>query len=285
MDSLGVYMMKKKRLFKGIIVASLAISIVFAVTGCKKEKVSSNTIKISGSTSVSPLMEKEAEFYKKSNKGLDIEIQAIGSSAGIQDTINGVSHIGMSSRNIKEKEKSSGLEEKIIAYDGIVIITNNKNSIENLTLEQLKEIYTGKITNWKELGGEDKPIVVVSREDGSGTRTSFQEIVDFKPEEQIENAIITDGNGSIKNIVKSNENAIGYISFEYIDDTIKPQNIDGVEPTEENVLKNTYKLSRPFIVIYKEENFTQEDKKFLDFILSEDGQNIVKSSGAIRINP
>ncbi len=278
-------MMKKKRLLKGIIAASLAISIVFAVTGCEKKTVSNNTIKISGSTSVSPLMEKEAEFYKKSNKDLDIEIQAIGSSAGIQDTINGVSHIGMSSRNIKEEEKSSGLDEKIIAYDGIVIITNNKNSINNLSLEQLKEIYTGKITNWKELGGEDKPIVVVSREDGSGTRTSFQEIVDFKPEEQIENAIITDGNGSIKNIVKSNENAIGYISFEYIDDTIKPQHIDGVEPTEENVLKNTYKLSRPFIVIYKEENFTQEDKKFLDFILSEDGQNIVKSSGAIRINP
>ncbi|WP_010293918.1 phosphate ABC transporter substrate-binding protein [Clostridium senegalense] len=277
--------MKKKRLLKGIIAASLAISIVFAVTGCEKKTVSNNTIKISGSTSVSPLMEKEAEFYKKSNKDLDIEIQAIGSSAGIQDTINGVSHIGMSSRNIKEEEKSSGLDEKIIAYDGIVIITNNKNSINNLSLEQLKEIYTGKITNWKELGGEDKPIVVVSREDGSGTRTSFQEIVDFKPEEQIENAIITDGNGSIKNIVKSNENAIGYISFEYIDDTIKPQHIDGVEPTEENVLKNTYKLSRPFIVIYKEENFTQEDKKFLDFILSEDGQNIVKSSGAIRINP
>lgn len=278
-------MMKKKRLLKGIIAASLAISIVFAVTGCEKKTVSNSTIKISGSTSVSPLMEKEAEFYKKSNKDLDIEIQAIGSSAGIQDTINGVSHIGMSSRNIKEEEKSSGLDEKIIAYDGIVIITNNKNTINNLSLEQLKEIYTGKITNWKELGGEDKPIVVVSREDGSGTRTSFQEIVDFKPEEQIENAIITDGNGSIKNIVKSNENAIGYISFEYIDDTIKPQHIDGVEPTEENVLKNTYKLSRPFIVIYKEENFTQEDKKFLDFILSEDGQNIVKSSGAIRINP
>lgn len=278
-------MMKKKRLLKGIIAASLAISIVFAVAGCEKKTVSNNTIKISGSTSVSPLMEKEAEFYKKSNKDLDIEIQAIGSSAGIQDTINGVSHIGMSSRNIKEEEKSSGLDEKIIAYDGIVIITNNKNRTNNLSLEQLKEIYTGKITNWKELGGEDKPIVVVSREDGSGTRTSFQEIVDFKPEEQIENAIITDGNGSIKNIVKSNENAIGYISFEYIDDTIKPQHIDGVEPTEENVLKNTYKLSRPFIVIYKEENFTQEDKKFLDFILSEDGQNIVKSSGAIRINP
>ncbi|MGL4730776.1 MAG: phosphate ABC transporter substrate-binding protein [Clostridium sp.] len=277
--------MKKKKLIKSLVCISLIVTsmMVFTACGKKDEDGNSNVVTISGSTSVAPLIEKEAEIYKEKEADLDIEIQAIGSSAGIQDTINGVSHIGMSSRNIKEKEKSEGLTETIIAYDGIVVITNNTNKVENLTLEQLKGIYTGKITNWKEIGGDDRPIVVVSREDGSGTRSAFQEILDFKADELTKDAIITDGNGSIKNIVKNNGNAIGYISFEYIDDTINTEKIDGVEPIEQNVLDNKYKLSRPFIVVYKEDNFNKVDKGFLDFILSPKGQEIVKSSGAIRI--
>lgn len=124
------------------------------------------TIAVSGSTSVGPLMEKVAKAYEAKNTNVSIEINQVGSSAGIKDTINGVAELGMSSRDLKDEEKASGVEGTAIAYDGIAVIVNPANKVTNLTLEQLKDVYTGKITNWKDLGGEDGQIVVVSREDG-----------------------------------------------------------------------------------------------------------------------
>jgi len=179
-------------------------------------------------------MEVVAEKYQEQNKGVSVEIQQVGSSAGVKNTIDGTSEIGMASRDLKDEEKSAGLKETQIALDGIAIITHKNNEIKDLTTSQIKDIYTGKITNWKEVGGKDAPIVVVSREDGSGTRDGFQDKVGFEAEELTKDAQISDGSGNIKTTVEGNENAIGYISFGYVDDAINMVTVDGVELTPDN---------------------------------------------------
>ncbi|KOP78798.1 phosphate ABC transporter substrate-binding protein [Cytobacillus solani] len=244
---------------------------------------SKEIVSISGSTSVGPLAEKLAEKFKDNNENINIEVNQIGSSAGITNATSGVSEIGMSSRDLKEEEKANGLKETIIAYDGIVVVTHPSNKVNNLTLEQVKQIFTGEVTNWNQLGGEDMEIVVVSREDGSGSRDAFQEIVGYSSGELIRNAIIASGNGNIKTTVATNKHAVGFISFEYIDDTISTIQIDGVKATAENVLQQKYSLSRPFLFVHKEDNITEAGKQFIDFILSSDGQAIVSEAGAIPV--
>lgn len=248
----------------------------------KSDANKSSTLAISGSTSVGPLAEKLASKYEE-KENVKIEINQIGSSAGITNALNGVSEIGMSSRDLKEEEKANDLKETVIAYDGIVIVTHASNNVKNLTLEQVKDIFTGKITNWKEVGGDNLEIVVVSREDGSGSRDAFQEIVGYSSGELIRNAIIASGNGNIKTTVASNKHAIGFVSFEYIDDSVNTVKINGVQATAENVLQKKYKLSRPFLFVHTEENLTPEGQQFIDYILSEEGQGIVRETGAIPI--
>lgn len=278
---------------KGIkIIASLFFMIIILVAGCGKKNeenktkttTPSETVTISGSTSVGPLIEKEAEKFKQENTGTNVEINQIGSSAGIKDAINGTVEIGMSSRDLKEEEISEGLVEVEVAFDGMAVITSKNNKIDSLKLSEVKDIYTGKITNWKEIGGEDSQIVVVSREDGSGTRDAFQEIVGYTSEELYKESIIGDGSGNIKTTVAGNNHAIGFISFEYIDDSVNAVKIDDIEPIAENVKNGKYKLSRPFLLVYKEENLKENGNKLIDFILSKEGQNIVEESGLIRIN-
>ncbi|MDU6984065.1 MAG: phosphate ABC transporter substrate-binding protein [Terrisporobacter othiniensis] len=278
---------------KGIkIIASLFFMIIILVAGCgkKNEENKTNTdtppetVTISGSTSVGPLIEKEAEQFKKENTGINVEINQIGSSAGIKDAINGTVEIGMSSRDLKEEEIAEGLVEVEVAFDGMAVITSKNNKIDSLKLSDVKDIYTGKITNWKDVGGEDSQIVVVSREDGSGTRDAFQEIVGYTSEELYKESIIGDGSGNIKTTVAGNNHAIGFISFEYIDDSVNAVKIDDIAPIAENVKNGEYKLSRPFLLVYKEENLKENGNKLIDFILSKEGQNIVEESGLIRIN-
>lgn len=275
-------------IFKKATLAILATSLISFTAACGNDtdkdanaKDGAATITISGSTSIGPLVEKEAESYKKDNGNVKVEVNQIGSSAGITNAINGVSEIGMASRDLKEEEKSAGLTETIIAYDGITVVTHPNNKVKDLTIEQVKDIFTGKYKNWKELGGDDKPIVVVSREDGSGTRDAFQELVGYESKDLIKDATIANGGGNIKTTVASNENAIGFISFEYIDDTISTVKINGVDGTPENVLNKTYSISRPFIIVHKEDKISEAGKKFIDYILSDEGQAIVAESGSI----
>ncbi len=266
----------------GTLMLSIMLVLGLAV-GCGKKPTNENAIAVSGSTSVGPLIEKEGEAFKSVDANISVQVQQLGSSAGIKDAINGTSQIGMSSRDLKDEEKSQGLKEVEIAYDGIAIITNKENPVKDLTMAQIKDIYTGKITNWKELGGNDGEIVVVSREDGSGTRDAFQEIVGYASEELIATAQIGDGSGNIKSTVTNNANAVGYISFEYIDDSINALSVDKVAPKPEFVIDKTYKISRPFLLVYKEENLKEDGKKFIDFILSDEGQKIVEENGLIKI--
>ena len=189
----------------------------------------------------------------------------------------------MSSRDLKNEEKSHGLVEAEIAIDGMAIITSKDNKIDSLKLSQIRDIYTGKIRNWKDVGGKDSEIVVVSREEGSGTRDVFQKIVGYTSEELINNAIIGDGSGNIKTTVAGNNHAIGFISFEYLDNSVNKVKIDGIEPNAENVKYNKYKLARTFLLVYKEEYLKENGNKLIDFVLSEEGQNIVEENGLIRI--
>ncbi|MBE6053207.1 MAG: phosphate ABC transporter substrate-binding protein [Clostridium sartagoforme] len=278
----------KKKSIKLMCTALLVTMVGGAFVGCgnnSKEGENSSekaTISVSGSTSVGPLMEKLAESYE-GNNNVSIEINQVGSSAGIKDAINGVSEIGMSSRELKSEEKNQ-VSATTIAYDGIAIITNKSNPIKNITIDQIKGIYTGKITNWKEIeGGKDAPIVVVSREEGSGTRDAFQEIVGYKSEELIANAMISNATGAVKETVAGNENSIGFVSFEYLDDKVNVVNVENVEPKAELVQSGKYKISRPFIVVNKEGSLSEDGQKFIDFILSDEGQTIVKDNKAIPV--
>ena len=203
--------MRSKKL--KLIVGAMLVTMVGATfVGCGSSEGANSdsnvaSISISGSTSVGPLMEKVQEKYEENNSVI-LEIQQNGSGAGIKDVISGISEIGMSSRELKDEEKNS-VEATTVAYDGIALLVNPENKVKNISLEDVKNVYTGKITNWKELGGEDAPIVVISREEGSGTRDAFQEIVGYKSEELTKEATISDGSGAVKTTVAGNKNAIG----------------------------------------------------------------------------
>lgn len=269
-----------------LMVGALLVTMVGATfVGCGSNDSASNsdatTISISGSTSVGPLMEKIQEKYEEVNN-VTLEIQQNGSGAGIKDVIGGISEIGMSSRELKDDEKSS-VEGTVVAYDGIALLVNPNNTVKNISLEDVNKIYTGKIKNWKELGGKDAPIVVVSREEGSGTRDAFQEIVGYESEELIKDATISDGSGAVKTTVAGNENAIGFASFEYIDDTVSALSIDNVEPTAEKVKAGEYKLSRPFLLVTKEDSLSEDAKSLIQFILGSEGQQIVSENKLITV--
>ena len=271
-------------MFKKRLVVLLCGSVMISglAVGCGSGSAEGDTAKItiSGSTSVGPTMEVLAEVYEKNND-VNIEVQQVGSSAGIKNTIDGISDLGMSSRDLKDEETKE-VDGTQIAIDGIAVITNTANKVTNLTSEQVKDIFTGKITNWKEVGGEDAQIVVVSREDGSGTRDGFQDILGFESDELIKDAQICDGSGNVKSTVEGNENAIAYISFGYLGDTLNDVKIDGVEPTDANVVDGKYPISRPFIVVNKKDGLSDVAKAFVDFIMSEEGQNIVAEEGFIK---
>lgn len=156
----------------------------------------------------------------------------------------------------------------------LAAIVHPDNTVSDISMEDLKKIYTGEVTNWKELGGNDAPIVVVSRENGSGTKSAFEELVGFE-DALVSDATIAEGNGNVQSTVASNPNAIGYVSFTYIDETVKALTVEGVEATDANVKNSTYKISRPFLIFWHEENMNEVAKAFVEFMMSAEGQAIV----------
>ena len=277
--------MKRKKI--KLLAGAMIIAMIGAVfTGCGNNSTSNDgtvTITVSGSTSVGPLMEKIAEKYEEENSNISIEINQTGSSAGIKDAMDGISQIGMSSRDLKDEEAAK-VKATVLAYDGVAVITNTGNSVKELTIGQIRDIFTGKITNWSEVGGSNAPIVVVSRETGSGTRTAFEEGVGYSEEELVKTATISKGNGDVKTTVSTNENAIGFVSFEYLDDAISAINVNGIKPTAENVKAGSYVLSRPFLAVTNEQYITEDTKNLIDYITGKEGQQIVKDNKLITID-
>lgn len=243
----------------------------------------SGTITITGSTSVEKILTAMIDEFTALNPDVTINYTGTGSSAGIADAISGANDIGASSRDLKEDE--TGLQSETFAYDGIAVAVNPANTVTDITTEDLAKIFSGQITNWSELGGNDADIIVVSREGASGTRSAFEELVGLEDAGGlVEDATVVEGNGNVQTTVAGNENAIGYISFSYIDQTVKALNVNEVEPTAENAKAGTYPLSRPFLFVYTQEKATPLVQAFLDYALSEDGQGFVEEHGGIKVN-
>lgn len=243
-----------------------------------------STISVSGSTTVQPLAEKLAEAFMTENTSIRIDVQGGGSSVGVKAAGQGTSDIGMASREIKESELAEfpKLNVVVIARDGIAIVANADVTVSDLTVEQVRDIFSGKITNWKDLGGEDQNIIVVSREEGSGTRGAFEELVMGKDALITASAILQPSNGSIRTTVSTTPYSIGYMSFGYLDDTIKAISIGGIAPTEPNAADGSYPIVRPLNMLTNGEP-TGAVKAFLDFILSDAGQKLVVEDGYIPV--
>ncbi len=237
-------------------------------------------ITVSGSTSVEPVGTALGDEFMALNPGVTFTYEGIGSSAGVQNANDGTTMIGTASREIKEDEKAFGLTEQELAYDGIAVIVNPANGVADLSMEQILGIYNGEITNWSEVGGADSEIAVISREDGSGTRGAFEELVGFE-DALTASAIIKDGNGNVQSTVAGNPLAIGYVSFTYLDSTVKGLTVGGVEPTVAAVLDGTYPISRPFMIIYHEENLSDAAKAFLAWVQTDEAKDIISEKGAI----
>lgn len=256
----------------GLSILIFSMSIMSACGGAS----GSGTI-IAGSTSVQPYAEVLAEEYMILNPGSQIDIQGGGSSAGITAVQTESADIGMSSRGLKDEELDLWNIE--IAKDGLVLIINPENSIEDLTLDQIRDIYTGKIMDWDQVGGAEARIHLIAREEGSGTRSAFTELV-MGDEEITPKAIVQDSNGSVMQLVEGDPNAIGFISLGLLNDRIKALNLDGVEATAENIMNGSYALSRSFLFVTNGEP-SGLTKSFIDFTLSTEGQKLLSDEGLI----
>jgi phosphate transport system substrate-binding protein len=238
----------------------------------------SGKLSLAGSTTVQPLAEVLAEAFMELNPDLVIEVQGGGSSVGVTSAGEGTVDIGMASRAIKSSEMDTfpDLQVFTIARDGIAIVTNPGTELPSLSIAQVRDIFAGEITNFSEVGGPDAPITVVSREEGSGTRAAFEELVMEHEEEKVitENALLQQSNGQVRTTVATTPNTIGYLSFGFLDESTQPVEIDGVAPTVDNVKNDSYPIARPLNMLTKGAP-NDLAQAFLDFILSDAGQEIV----------
>lgn len=244
----------------------------------------SGTITMAGSTSMEKLANAVAESFMAKYPNVTVTAEFTGSSAGIESVLAGSVNIGNASRALKDSEKESGAVENIVAIDGIAVVTDSANAVADLTKDQLISIYTGQTTNWSELGGADSAIVVVGREAGSGTRGAFEELLEI--EDQCTYANELDSTGAVMAKVASTPGAIGYVSLDVIDDTVKAFSLEGVEATAENIKAGNYFLSRPFVMATKGE-IAQQDaavQELFNYLASEEGKEVIKAVGLISVD-
>ena len=241
----------------------------------------SGTVALNGSTSMEKLVNGLKEGIVETYPNLQLEPQFTGSSAGVEAVTNGTADIGDVSRALTDEEKAGGLVENIVALDGIAVVTDTANTATNLTTQQLKDIYTGKITNWSEVGGADQNIVVIGRESGSGTRDAFEEILDIADQCQLAQTL--NETGAVAAAVQSTPGAIGYISLDALNDKVKALQLDGVAPSEETVKDGSYTLQRPFVMATKGEISEQsaQVQAVFEFINSDAGQEVISSVGLV----
>lgn len=244
----------------------------------------SGSITMAGSTSMEKLANALGEVFMQKYPNVTVNAEFSGSSAGIESLLAGSVDIGNSSRNLSDEEKSKGAVENIVAIDGIAVVVDPANKVEDLSKENLYKIYTGEVTNWKDLGGDDQAIVVVGREAASGTRGAFEEILDAKDKCKYANEL--DSTGAVMAKVASTKGAIGYVSLDVLDDTVKAVKLDGVEATVDNIKNGSYLLQRPFVMATKGEISEQSDevKALFDFLKSDEGKQVVTSVGLITVD-
>ncbi len=243
----------------------------------------SGSISMVGSTSMEKLANALSEAFMEEHPDVTVTAEFVGSGAGIEAVTNGTTDIGNSSRSLKDEEKAAGVVENVVAIDGIAVCVDPANEVADLTKEQLTNIYNGTVTNWKEVGGVDEPIIVIGREAGSGTRGAFEELVDLKDACKYANEL--DSTGAVIAKVASTPGAIGYASLDALDDSVKALSLEGVEATAENIKAGNYFLSRPFVMATKGEISEQNDlvQAWFDFVLGDEGQQVASEVGLITV--
>ncbi len=254
----------------------LAMSLCLMSTAAWAE----GTVSTDGSTSMEKVIGALGESFMELNPGVTFTYNPTGSGSGITAVQEGRCDIGLSSRSLKDEEKANGLTETVLAYDGIAIIVHPDNPVADLSLETIAKIYTGEITNWKDVGGEDAEIVVIGREAGSGTRDGFETITDTKDACQLRQELTS--TGDVITAVSQNPAAIGYASLAAVKDTVKAVTVDGVAPTEETVKDGTYTVQRPFVLVTRDGvDLSETAQAFFDYATSADAAPIIAAAGAV----
>ena len=255
-----------------------AMLLVCALVGCGGSKTAVST---DGSTSMSKVIGALSETFE-ADTGITVTYNATGSGSGIQAVEEGRCDIGLASRSLKDEEKAKGLTETVLAYDGIAIIVSPENPVQELDLDTIAKIYTGEITNWKDVGGNDAEIVLIGREAGSGTRDGFESITGTKDKCQYRQELTS--TGDVITTVSSNPDAIGYASLASVKDTVKALTVNGVVPTEASVKDGSYVVQRPFVLVTKDgTKLSDSAQKFFDYITSEAASKVISNAGIVPV--
>ncbi len=263
---------------KFIIFLATAAILCASLVGCGE----SSGVSTDGSTSMSKVIGALGEAFENET-GISVTYNATGSGSGIQAVLEGRCDIGLSSRELKDEEAAKGLKATVLAYDGIAVIVHPDNSVEDMDLETIAKIYTGEITNWKEVGGSDAEIVLIGREAGSGTRDGFESITDTKDKCKYRQELTS--TGDVITTVGSNPNAIGYASLASVKDSVKALTVGGVAPSEASVKDGSYVIQRPFVLVTKKDSALSDDAQdFFDYITSGKVNEIIINAGAVPAN-
>ncbi len=261
------------------------ISIILAVIlacALSVSALAAGSVSTDGSTSMEKVIGALGEYFMEQNPGVSFTYNPTGSGSGITAVVEGRCDIGLSSRSLKDDEKAQRLQETVLALDGVAIIVNPENPVADLDLETIAKIYTGEITNWKDVGGNDGEIVVIGREAGSGTRDGFESITDTKDACAYRQELTS--TGDVIATVAQNPNAIGYASLAAIKDTVKALSVNGVAPSEDTVKDGSYLVQRPFVLVTRTDEALSEDaQKFFDFATSADAAEIIAAAGAVAV--
>jgi phosphate transport system substrate-binding protein len=277
--------MNQKKLFKDkkmrkALFAILAV--LTLLTGCSKSE-NTNTVSTDGSTSMKKVIGILGEVFTENKKGVNFTYNPTGSGTGISSVLENRCDIGLSSRNLKQSEIEKGLTETILAYDGIAIIVNKENPISNLQLETLEKIFTGVITNWKEIGGSDSEIVLIGREAGSGTRDGFESITKTSGKCKYRQELTS--TGDVIATVSGNPLAIGYASVASVKDSVKLLSINNVLPNNQTIKSGSYEIQRPFVMVTKKDvPLSKWAQEFFDFALSPDANKWIEKAGVVPAN-
>ena len=265
-----------------IVLAAITAAAMFA--GCPADNGSAGgSVSTDGSTSMEKVIGALGESFMANNQGTTFTYNPTGSGSGIKAVLEGRCDIGLSSRSLKDDEKAEGLKETVLAYDGIAIIVNPENPVNNLDLETIAKLYTGEITNWKDVGGNDAEVVLIGREAGSGTRDGFESITGTADKCRYRQELTS--TGDVITTVSQNPNAIGYASLASLKDSVKALTVGGVAPTEETVKDGSYVVQRPFVLVTKDGAALSETaQKFFDYATSADAAGIIAKAGAVAAN-
>lgn len=269
--------MKTKKIFALSLATVCALGML---AGCGKQET--GTVSTDGSTSMEKVIGSLKETFEAENKGITVTYNPTGSGTGITAVAEGRCDIGLSSRDLKDEEKENGLEETVIAYDGIAVIVNPENTVSDLTIEDIAKIYTGEITNWKDVGGKDSEIVLIGREAGSGTRDGFESITGTTDQCKLRQELTS--TGDVITTVAGNPAAIGYASLASVKDSVKTLKVGGVAPSEATIKDSSYKVQRNFVLVTKKDTkLSDAAQKFFDYMISDDASEVIAQAGAVPV--